>query len=194
MAMLHLLAGPVGASERTLRRAAARGLIRGARPSPRRLVLAAGEIAYLREHWPLLEQLVETLRKHPNVRLAVLYGSLARGDEQAESDLDLLVRLRRDDYRSRADLAGSLADATGRQVQIVSLAQAEEAPLLLADVLRDGRVLVDRELDWPRLRRREHRIVERARAEDERLGALAWAVPDTLEQVRRKMRGGTRPA
>jgi hypothetical protein len=36
-------------------------------------------------------------------------------------------------------------------------------------VLADGRVLVDRDGDWPRLRRRERHIVSRARAEDERL-------------------------
>ncbi|MGH3030481.1 MAG: hypothetical protein ACRDNE_06890 [Gaiellaceae bacterium] len=70
-----------------------------------------------------------------------------------------------------------------RRIQLVSLAQAEEAPLLLADVLADGRVLVDRDGDWPRLERRRLWIARRARAEDERLSELAWAAPEALDNA-----------
>ncbi|MBA3383822.1 MAG: nucleotidyltransferase domain-containing protein [Actinobacteria bacterium] len=140
----------------------------------------------------MLSRSLETLRKHPNVRLAVLFGSVARGSEQADSDLDVLVRLRRDDHRARAELVDALKEASGRRVQLVSLEQAEEAPLLLADVLSDGRVLVDRDGDWPRLRRRERQVIRRARAEDERLQRLAWDAPDALEQIARGMTGGSR--
>jgi predicted nucleotidyltransferase len=140
----------------------------------------------------MLSRSLEALRKHPNVRLAVLFGSVARGSEQADSDLDVLVRLRRDDHRARADLVDALQEASGRRVQLVSLEQAEEAPLLLADVLSDGRVLVDRDGDWPRLRRRERQIVKRARAEDERLQRLAWEAPDALEQIARRITAGSR--
>ena len=44
----------------------------------------------------LVADLRRALRTEPNVRLAVLYGSLARGDEDAGSDLDLLVSLAED--------------------------------------------------------------------------------------------------
>lgn len=132
----------------------------------------------MRSHWPLVGRLLEALRKQPNVRLAVLYGSVARGSEGPDSDLDLLVRLRRDDYGARADVAGALEEASGRRVQLVSVSQAEEAPMLVADVLRDGRVLVDRDGDWPRLKRRERRIVNRARAEEAHQQRLAWEALD----------------
>jgi hypothetical protein len=70
MTVLDLLADDVAASGRTLRRAASRGLIRAERPSPRKFHLTAGELLYVREHWPLLSVVLEALRKQPNVRLA----------------------------------------------------------------------------------------------------------------------------
>lgn len=180
MTELDLFAREVAVTGRTLRRAAARGLVRSERPSARKLFLPASERAYLRRHWTLLAGLVRVLRTQPNVRLAVLFGSLARGEGRAESDLDILVHLRDDDYLVRADLIDRLAATSGRSVQLVSLDQTEEAPLLFADILRDGRVLVDRDRDWPRLKHRERAIARRAREEDERFERAAWATVDSL--------------
>lgn len=186
MTELDRLAREVRVSGRTLRRAAERGTFRMRRPSERKLVLPVEERVYLRAHWPLLGGLVQALRTHPNVRLAVLFGSVARGDEESGSDLDVLVRLRRDDHRARAALVDRLESASGRRVQLVSLDQAREAPLLLADVLRDGRVLVDRDRDWPRLRRRAKEIERRAAEEGERLEREAWRTPDALAEIRER--------
>jgi predicted nucleotidyltransferase len=58
--------------------------------------LASGEREYLITHWPLLSGLRHALRTEHGVRLAVLYGSLARGGVEASSDLDLLVSLEGD--------------------------------------------------------------------------------------------------
>ena len=191
MTELDDLAREVGVHGRTLRRAAERGLIRAARRGVREVVVAPSERSYVRAHWPLVARLLEALRKQPNVRLAVLFGSVARGTANGDSDLDLLVRLRRDDHRARAELVDVLHSATGLRVQLVSLDQAQEAPLLLADVLDDGRVLVDRDNDWPRIRRRERYIVSRAREEDERLQHLAWGTPDALDEIARRMTVGS---
>ena len=192
MTELDVLAREVGVHGRTLRRAGERGLLRAERRGVREVVIPPGERSYVRARWPLVSRLLEALRKQPNVRLAALFGSVARGSEQPDSDLDLLVRLRCEGHRARAELVDALQEASGRRVQLVSLEQAEEAPLLLADVLSDGRVLVDRDGDWPRLRRRERQIVNRARAEDERLQRLAWDAPDALEQIARGITGGSR--
>lgn len=189
---LDVLAQEVGVHGRTLRRGAARGLLRATRRGAREVVIAPSERSYVRSHWRLVSRLLEALRKQPNVRLAVLYGSVARGSEGPDSDLDLLVRLRRDDYRARAEVVDALQEASGRRVQLVSVSQAEEAPLLLADVLRDGRVLVDRDGDWPRLKRGEQRIVSRARAEEDRQQRLAWEAPDALEQIAHRLTLGSR--
>jgi predicted nucleotidyltransferase len=38
-----------------------------------------------------MSKLVSLLCERPDVRLAVVYGSVARGDDHPQSDLDLLV-------------------------------------------------------------------------------------------------------
>lgn len=182
MTQLDVLAEEMRTSGRTLRRALDRGTIRGFRPSPRTLVLPMTEWLYVRRHWQLLQSLLQVLRTQPNVRLAVLYGSVACGNERPDSDLDLLVLLREDSHVALAAVGERLRDVSGRTVQLVSLEQAHRAPLLLGDVLRDGRVLVDRDGDWSRLKRREAVIFRRAREEDERLEREAWALPQLLTE------------
>ncbi len=86
------------------------------------------------------------LEPHPEVRLAYLFGSTARGEATAASDLDVAVLARPAlDARRLGELTGSLEAATGRRVDLVSLAVAP--PLLLRDVVRDGLVLVCRDED-----------------------------------------------
>jgi uncharacterized protein len=166
MTELDQLADELGVSGRTLRRAGVRGTIRWARSSPRVITIAAAEYEYVRRHWPLFECALEVLRTRPAVRLAVLFGSAARGDGTAASDLDLLVRMR-GGWSERVETALALENALGRPVQLVDLDLAP--PLLLSDVLRDGRVLADRDGDWPRLKRRSCSIAHSAAAEDVRL-------------------------
>jgi predicted nucleotidyltransferase len=182
MNLLDALAEDLGVSGRTLRRAAGRGLIKLERPSPRKVGMQAREERYLRAHWPILEGIQSVLRTQPNVRMAVLFGSMARGEERAESDLDLLVSLADDRAVRRADIAALLRDALGRSVQVVSLRDASGSPALLADVLRDGRVLVDRDGEWQGLKSEEQRIRRRADREELDLNERAWETLETLER------------
>jgi predicted nucleotidyltransferase len=154
MADLRLLAEELAVSDRTLRRAAARGTIHGWRRGRQaRVELPIQEVLYLERAWPLLNTLVGELRTLPNVRLAVLFGSRARGDPHPRSDLDLLVRFAESGLRARGRLLARLEEALpGEQIQVVELENAN--PLLLVDVIRDGRVLVDRDGDWSTLRGR----------------------------------------
>jgi predicted nucleotidyltransferase len=110
------------------------------------------EEAYLRAHWPLLSALRAALRTEPGVRLAVLFGSLATGDSHRRSDVDLLVSLAESSVGQVAELTGRLERQLGREVQVVQLPEAEGVPLLMVDALERGRVLVDRDGEWPRLR------------------------------------------
>lgn len=169
MTTLDELAHELTTSGRTLRRAALRGTIRSTRPSPRRFELERRERAYVRGHWPLLGRMLQVVRTQPNVRLAVLFGSVSRGDERADSDLDLLVRFGDPSVHALSLLVGRLEEETNRTVQVVELETALRSPLLLAEALRDGRVLVDRDDDWRTLAGREARINAAAEAEDERL-------------------------
>lgn len=151
--LLPTLAEDLGTNERTLRRATQRGAIRSRRPGPRQLVLDSGELEYLRSHWELLQNLTQVLRTERSVRLAVLYGSTARGDDRPYSDIDLLVSLRATRAGATSALARRLEHALGRRdVDVTDLGLIEQdAPLLLLHALDEGRVLVDREARWPAL-------------------------------------------
>ncbi|MGI8557350.1 MAG: nucleotidyltransferase domain-containing protein [Solirubrobacteraceae bacterium] len=145
------MASNLDVSERTLRRAAAEGLIHGQRLSERRYKTSLREEAYLRQHWTLLSGLRAALRTEPNARLAVLFGSFAKGEESETSDVDVLVSLRDATAAALADLSGRLSDRIGRDVQLVRTEEAERSSTLMADVLAHGRVLVDRDRIWLRL-------------------------------------------
>lgn len=163
MDLIKELADDLGAEERTLRRAASQGTMRCHRSGPRRLRLAAGEREYLRGHWELLARLRRALRTERRVRLAVLYGSVARGDEDVGSDLDLLVSFAGDRPSDGFELAMRLERVAGRKVDVARLERVEaDAPLLLDRVLGEGRVLVDRGGHWQRLRDRRRAIRARA--------------------------------
>lgn len=163
---LHRLAEHLGVPERTLRRAAAEGLVHGERVSPRRFLTSLREEAYLRENWPLLRELRAALRTEPGVRLAVLFGSFATGTAGERSDVDLLVRLADPAATRVAELTARLERRVGREVQVVRLDDAERAPLLMRDALERGRVLVDREGEWPDLKDALPTWRRRARAAD----------------------------
>jgi predicted nucleotidyltransferase len=122
------------------------------------------ESEYLRDHWRLLSRLRWALRTERDVRLAVLYGSLARGDEDDGSDLDLLVDLFDAGSMAAVQLASRLGEVVERDIDVARLDRIEEsAPLLLARVLEEGRVIVDRDQLWKCLYRRRRAIRARAK-------------------------------
>ncbi|HTD09434.1 MAG TPA: nucleotidyltransferase domain-containing protein [Solirubrobacteraceae bacterium] len=164
---LSASAEKVGCSERTLRRCVNEGLLRGRRVGRRRLELSCTEEEYLAAHWGLLSELRAALRTERAARLVVLFGSNATGEDQDSSDVDLLVVHDEQGPRSLARLQMRLRRALGRPVDVVGLGQAETMPTLLADILREGRVLVDRDGLWDGLQERR-REVSAAAAREER--------------------------
>jgi predicted nucleotidyltransferase len=148
----------LGCSERTLRRYIDGGLLRGRRVAGGEVELSQIEEAYLLGHWTLISALMGALRTERDVRLAVLFGSTATGEDTPVSDVDLLIVHRRPDWRAQAGLRVRLRRALGMPVDVVMLEQAEAQPALLADVLREGRVLVDRDDLWQTLRQRRDQI------------------------------------
>jgi predicted nucleotidyltransferase len=163
---LSASAGRVGCSERTLRRYVNDGVLRGRRVGRRRLELSSAEEDYLERHWELLSTLRAALRTEPAVRLAVLFGSTAVGEDDDSSDVDLLVVLRNPAPLSLAGVRLRLRRALGRPVDVVGLEQAEAMPALLVDVLHEGRVLIDRDGLWDALRERRAEVLAAAAHED----------------------------
>jgi predicted nucleotidyltransferase len=173
---LGRLARDVEVHERTLRRAAGRGLIHARRTSPRRLSLSDSETVWVRSHWPLVQKLLAVLRTEPNIELAVLFGSTARGDDVAGiSDLDLLVGLRRPSPGALEALRLRLGARLPAEVQVVPADAVLDNPRLMAEVLRDGRPLVDRERAWPLLQAqaRQAQVLADRSGDESREGARA---------------------
>jgi predicted nucleotidyltransferase len=163
---LSASAEKVGCSERTLRRCVNDGLLRGRRVARRRLELPWTEEEYLVAHWELLLKLRTALRTERAARLVVLFGSTATGEDHGSSDVDLLVVHNENGPRSLARLQMRLRSALGRPVDVVGLEQAETMPTLLADVLREGRVLVDRDGLWEGLQERGREVFAAAAREE----------------------------
>lgn len=180
MTVLSLLAEEAGVNERTLRRAVTQGALRGSRSTPRKLELPLHEREYVRRSWGLLSTLRAALRTERNVRFALLFGSAAAGIDTQGSDVDVLVDMRDPSFERVVDLGTKLTRLVGRPVDVVELQHAEADPSFLAQVVADGRVLVDREDLWSRLRRRETELRRRGSRNDARRLHRALASIDRL--------------
>lgn len=99
---------------------------------------------YLRGHWALIRALTAALRTEPGVRQAVLFGSTARGDDVADSDIDLAVQLADDELFRLLALEERLSRRLGRRVDVSRLSDLRKDPSVRAELNRDGRVLIDR--------------------------------------------------
>lgn len=186
---LDASAKKVGCSERTLRRHINVGLLRGRRIAGGQLELSREEEDYLRGHWTLLSKLMAVLRTERDVRLAVLFGSTATGEDTPVSDVDLLIAHRRTGAMTQVDLSIRLRRALGTPVDVVMLEQAETQPSLLADVLREGRVLIDRDDLWDALQQRRDEILAAGGREEELIMTRARAaVAEARERL--AQRGG----
>lgn len=180
--ILAALASEVECSERTLRRCFNQGLVRGERRGRGEVRIAPSEELYLRRHWEILGRLRVALRTEPGVRLAVLFGSTAVGNERADSDVDLLVEHVSGEPSDMLRLQRRLRERIGKEVHIVPLSDAEHSSRLLADVILEGRVIVNRSDAWERLLGRREEILDAALAESESTGTAAWRAVDEARE------------
>lgn len=171
------LAQELDVSDRTLRRAVSRELLRGERRSANKLEISARERAYVRAHWVLLQTLVAALRTEPGVETAVLFGSIAKGTDRADSDVDLAVKLRRQARASVPALERRVASVVGRPVHIVLLEDGLADGRFALEIIDHGRPLTDRGGVWASLRRRRAgfagKAVDQAAAREREM-ATAW--------------------
>lgn len=148
-ALASTVASNLGVPQRTFRRLVDEGSVRARRTSSRKAFLDVAERKYLETHLELISALRAALRNERGVRFAVLYGSRARGDESVNSDVDLFVDPVDESPRYLAKLVRRLEDRIGLEVQLVALGDVAEIPSFLEEVHEDGRVLIDRDRQWP---------------------------------------------
>jgi predicted nucleotidyltransferase len=87
------------------------------------------------------EQVKNVLARHPDIQLAYLFGSVARGTARPDSDLDIAVQMTIPLGSSvRIKLVEDLAVATGRPVDLIDLRTAGEPPL--GQILKHGQRIV----------------------------------------------------
>ena len=87
------------------------------------------------------EQLRAMLCAFPHIELALLFGSVARGQAHAQSDIDLAVASRRAlTAEQKIALIDALAERTGRPIDLIDLRTVGEP--LLGQILRHGRPLL----------------------------------------------------
>lgn len=87
--------------------------------------------------------IVKVLDRYPDIRLAILFGSLATGRARADSDLDLAVDAGRPiTAEGKIKLIEDLAFVLGRPVDLIDLRTVGE-PLLGQIVTRGRRVMGD---------------------------------------------------
>ena len=93
-----------------------------------------------------LDQLRETIMPvlAPYVSEVALFGSVARGEETEESDIDLLIRLSRPiDYFTLIDLEQELSTRLGRRVDLVT--EGAMSPYIRPYIEQDKVILYESE-------------------------------------------------
>jgi uncharacterized protein len=101
----------------------------------------------------LTHAILAALVTQPEVRLAIVFGSLAAGKGGRESDLDLAVDAGRPlTADEKLTLIGLLAEQTGRPVDLVDLHAIGEP--LLGQVLRHGKRVLGSATSYADLLRR----------------------------------------
>jgi len=83
-------------------------------------------------------QIGAVLQNFPQLKLTVLFGSVASGRQRPDSDLDIAVASQRPlTEQEKIEMIGALAACTGRPVDLVDLKAVAEP--LLGQILRHGR-------------------------------------------------------
>ncbi|TVQ32004.1 MAG: nucleotidyltransferase domain-containing protein [Wenzhouxiangella sp.] len=100
-----------------------------------------------------LSKVEEYLREQPDLRLAIIYGSMAAGRARPDSDLDVAVAGREPLLVERKmALISGLAELTGRTIDLVDLSTVGEP--LLGQIIAGGRRVLGADRDHAELLRR----------------------------------------
>jgi uncharacterized protein len=91
----------------------------------------------------LVDRLQSKIVALPALRLAVLFGSTARGEARPRSDVDLGVLLDPDTRDLRIHVEAELGRAAEREVDVIFLRDAP--PLLRFEISREGVLLFEKE-------------------------------------------------
>jgi predicted nucleotidyltransferase len=79
----------------------------------------------------------EALRSHTDIQLAIVFGSVAVGEQRYESDVDIAIDIGRPlTPQEKMALISQIAEKTGRPVDLIDLTTAGEP--VLGEILKHG--------------------------------------------------------
>lgn len=101
-----------------------------------------------------IETLIQaTLAPHPEIRLAILFGSLATGQGHYGSDVDLAIDAGQPlEIEEKMTLMAELAERTGRPVDLIDLRTIGEP--LLGQILKHGKRILGEDVVYAELIKR----------------------------------------
>ena len=101
----------------------------------------------------LNKRIQKVLAQHGGIRLAILFGSLAKGRATSESDLDLAVLMEVPlSAETKMAVIGDLSQAMGRPVDLIDLCVTGEP--ILGQILKYGVRLLGSDTDYAELIKR----------------------------------------
>ena len=98
----------------------------------------------------LIISLQDVLKQFPNLKLGILFGSMATGKNHPESDLDLAVLANQPlSANEKMALIAALANKIGRPVDLIDLKKTSEP--LLGQILKQGKRIFGSNTDYAQL-------------------------------------------
>jgi len=96
------------------------------------------------------KQLQEVLTRFPDLVLALVFGSVAKGGQRTDSDLDIAVAAKQAlTVAEKMAIIAALAEQTGRPIDLIDLKIV--AGPLLGQIVRHGRRLLGSDAEYGRL-------------------------------------------
>ena len=96
------------------------------------------------------ERIIRALNAYPELSLVILFGSMARGTETRDSDLDLAVQADRPlSVQQKMAMTESLALEFNHPVDLIDLRTVGQP--LLSEIVAEGRRLRGQNEDWAQL-------------------------------------------
>ncbi|GAB63414.1 putative DNA polymerase beta subunit [Candidatus Jettenia caeni] len=83
-----------------------------------------------------MKDVLQKLSKEGKIRLAILYGSYARGTPHIRSDIDLAVFINAKDTEEEIEIIDKILMSAERDISILRLDDEDESPFVIQEALK----------------------------------------------------------
>jgi len=109
--------------------------------------MIVGATSTLKQHADLIKLLetLQELKDHDAIKVAMLYGSFAKGREHCRSDIDIAIALSSGLGEREFDVIDRILMSSDRNISILRLDDEDESPLIVQESLKGEHMV---EPDW----------------------------------------------